>query len=87
MATNKHIQTGGSERVHSVTLFRNAEALDQDLVSSHADLQEGLAPEFKLGRLHLRASLLCISEDRNNRERSQFQTFVEAFHITAAFSP
>lgn len=41
---------------------------DQDGVSSHVDLQGGLVPEVKLGRLHRRASLLCQEEPKTTEK-------------------
>lgn len=62
----------------------STEALDQDLVSSHMDLQEGLALEFKLGRLHLRASLLCVSGNKQKKVTIS-DIFEGALIITSLF--
>lgn len=36
-------------------------------ISTHVNLQEGLTAEFRLGRLHLRASRLCGREGKTSK--------------------
>lgn len=70
----KHIKDRSMSRTEGV--------LDRDPVSSHVDLQEGLAPEFRLGRLHLRASLLCISEEDQREQREVKHRVCEGAYIS-----
>lgn len=67
MATSKH-------RKDSSVRSRTSPAIATPVLS-HVDSQEGLAPEFKLGRLHLRASLLCIQEENRRTEKPQHISF------------
>lgn len=54
-------------------------------ISTHVNLQEGLTEEFRLGRLHLRASRLCGREgktSKRNQLKHQANTVISGWVVS-----